>query len=410
MFRSIRVPRTLDKFFRPLHGHVHGDHCEDFRWLVLVMVFAWGRHHVANVSRYLDAQHHRTRFNHFFLVQRWDPEAALRQQARELRRALAPRPGDPVDLLRDDATKATRGKRLEAVAKMQDPTTAAALRGHPYVCGTRLFREHVIPWGIRLDVTQAACAAVGAPVRKTTALAAQLMREVNAPAGVKVVVLFAAYDRGPPVVKAGREPHVHVAATLQSHRHLLQPGWKLQAGRDGRNLLRRRRPATLVITKPHGRARYRVVAAGWLPGGHRGRLQVVFSRTGRAQKILGLVTDAPELSAAQLIQTDDRRWTLAPWVQDVKPRLGLGQYQHRSYGAAVTHRHLVCFAYALLTYLRLHQAGAQGHRTYDKAADLSTATAQDQLRRLLWGDLSTSLKEARQDHPVIEELERFRVA
>ena len=76
----------------------------------------------------------------------------------------------------------------------------------------------------------------------------------------------------------------------------------------------------------------------------------------------------------------------------------------------MTHWHLICFAYALLTYLRLHHADAQGHRTHDKAADLSTATAQDQLRCLLWEDLSTSLKEARQDHPVIEELERFRVA
>jgi hypothetical protein len=54
--------------------------------------------------------------------------------------------------------------------------------------------------------------------------------------------------------------------------------------------------------------------------------------------------------------------------------------------------------------------GAQGHRTHAKAADLSTATAQDQLRRLLWEDLITYLKEERHEHPVIEELERLRVA
>lgn len=45
------------------------------------MAFAWGRHTVAHVYRYLDAQHHRTRFNNFFWVQRWDPEAALRQSS-----------------------------------------------------------------------------------------------------------------------------------------------------------------------------------------------------------------------------------------------------------------------------------------------------------------------------------------
>jgi hypothetical protein len=70
----------------------------------------------------------------------------------------------------------------------------------------------------------------------------------------------------------------------------------------------------------------------------------------------------------------------------------------------------VCFAYALLTHLRIHQAGAQGHRTRDKAADRSTAAAQDQLRSLLWEDLITYLKEERHDQPVIEELERLRVA
>ena len=61
-------------------------------------------------------------------------------------------------------------------------------------------------------------------------------------------------------------------------------------------------------------------------------------------------------------------------------------------------------------HLRIERTSAQGHRTPDKAADLSTATAQDQLRSLLWEDLITYLKEERHDHPVIEELERLRVA
>jgi hypothetical protein len=51
MLRIIRVPRTLDKFFRPLQGYVHGDHFAYFRLLVLAMAFAWGRHHVTNLYR-----------------------------------------------------------------------------------------------------------------------------------------------------------------------------------------------------------------------------------------------------------------------------------------------------------------------------------------------------------------------
>jgi hypothetical protein len=49
--RIIRMPRTLDKFFRPLHRHVHWDPCESFRWLVVVMAFAWGRPQAANFYR-----------------------------------------------------------------------------------------------------------------------------------------------------------------------------------------------------------------------------------------------------------------------------------------------------------------------------------------------------------------------
>ena len=94
MFRIIRVPPALDKLFHTLHPHFHWDHFAYFRLLVLVMAFAWGRRHVANLYRYLDGPHHRTRFNHFFWVQRWDAAAALRQKARERLVALHPTPGE----------------------------------------------------------------------------------------------------------------------------------------------------------------------------------------------------------------------------------------------------------------------------------------------------------------------------
>jgi hypothetical protein len=118
MVRIIRVSRSLAQVFRPLHHHVHWDHFASFRLLVLAMAFTWGRHHVANLCRYLDIHHHRTRFNHFFLVQRWDPEAARHQKAQERLRALAPQPGDPVYLSLDDSKQAKQGKQMDVVAKL----------------------------------------------------------------------------------------------------------------------------------------------------------------------------------------------------------------------------------------------------------------------------------------------------
>jgi hypothetical protein len=110
-----------------------------------------------------------------------------------------------------------------------------------------------------------------------------------------------------------------------------------------------------------------------------GPLPVVFSRKGTARKILGLVTDAPDLSAPQLIQTYARRWTMEPWVKDLKPRLGLGHPQPRPTRAAVLPLPLVGFASALLTHLRTERPGVQGQRTRDKAAHLATAAAPNQL-------------------------------
>jgi hypothetical protein len=98
------------------------------------------------------------------------------------------------------------------------------------------------------------------------------------------------------------------------------------------------------------------------------------------------------------------------WLKDTKQLLGLGHYQNRPYRAAVIHLHLVCFAYALLTHLRMARLGAQGRWTRDKTANLSTATAQDQLRGLIWEDLVAYLKEQCQEKSVLAELERLRVA
>jgi SRSO17 transposase len=410
MFRIIRVPPSLDKFFRPLKGHFHWNHDTYFRLLVVTIAFMWGRRNVANLYRYLDAPFHRTRFNNFFLVERWDPEAALRQKAQELLRALHPQRGETLYLLIDDSKKAKRGKVMDAVAKMKDPTSDAYIQGHQYVCGILVFRQQVIPWGIRLYVKKAHCGAVGVPFRKTTELAAQLIRELQAPAGVKVMVLFDAYYLCHTVVKACREKHFHFASTLKSNRCLCKHGWKLKAGRYGRNLFRRRRTATLVLVKPHGEVRYRYLDAGWLQVSKLGGLHVVFSRKGAAHKILGLVTDDSEVSAAGLIQAYDRRWEIEQFFKDSKQLLGLGHYQNRPYRAAVIHLPLVCFAYALLTHLRIARIGAQGQRTRDKAANLSTATAQDQLRGLLWEDLVTYLKEQCHEKSVLAELERLRVA
>jgi hypothetical protein len=307
MFRTIRVPPALDTCFQPLERHVHWNHFTSFRLLVVTIAFMWGRRHVANVYRYLDAPSHRTRVNNFFLVERWDPEAVLRQKAQELLRALHPKPRETIYLIIDDSKKATRGPCMEAVATMKDPVADTYIQGHQYVCAMLVCRDQVISWGIRLYAKPQHAKAMGRPFRKTTALAAHLIREFKAPTGVTVMVLCDAYDLGHTVVQACRAQGFRLASPLTGNRRLFKPGWKLKAGRYGKHVFRRRRTTSLVLPKPHGRVRYRDVDAGGLKVSTLGPLHVVFSRTGSARTILGLVTDDPELSAAGLIQTYENR-------------------------------------------------------------------------------------------------------
>jgi hypothetical protein len=223
------------------------------------------------------------------------------------------------------------------------------------------------------------------------------------------MALFDAYYLCHTVVKACREQRLPFASTLKSNRSLFKPGWKLKAGRYGRNRLRRCCTATLVLGKPQGKVRYRYGDAGWLQVSKLSVLHVVFSRKEAARKLLGLVTDDPKVSAAGRIQAYDRRWAIEQRLKDTKPLLGLGQYQNRSYGAAVTRLQLVCFAHALLTHRRIERKGAQGERIRDKATGMSVATAQETLRGLIWEDLITYLKEQSHEKSIVTELERLRV-
>ena len=98
------------------------------------------------------------------------------------------------------------------------------------------------------------------------------------------------------------------------------------------------------------------------------------------------------------------------FFKDSQQLLGLGQDQNHPYRAAVTHLHLVCVAYALLTHRRIMRPGAPGQRRHDKAAHWSTAAAQEQLRGWMWDDIIADLKEKTHGEPVLTALERLRVA
>jgi len=404
VFKIPRFPAACARFFEPLQGYFHWGHFEYFRNLVLAMAFAWGRRNISNLYRYLEAETHRTRYNNFLGLKRWDPEGCLAFHALGMIRSLHLRPGETLYFIVDDSKKPKRGRQMEAVDWVYDPVTGKKVRGHLYVTGVVKCRNVVIPWGIRLYAKKNCCRNLGLRFRKTTQLAADLIASFTPPPGVKVVVLFDSYYLCPTVVKACRAKGFHFVSTLKTNRNLFRGGRKLKAGSYGDRYHRHHRKQVVRV----GDATYRAVDAGWLTVGDLGLLHVVFSRRDGDRRPVGLVTDDPSLTLQTLVEAYTHRWGIEVFFKDVKQHLGLGQYQNASYTAAVIHLHLVCFAYALLTHLRLH--GAQGRPKKRHAALQSTREAQDELRRLVWRDLVAYLEELPNEVSMIQELERLLAA
>ncbi len=413
MFKIVHFPKKLQPFFEPLREQFLWDHFHYFRLFVLLIAFAWGRRNVCSLYRYLDERvhPHRSRFNNFLNRTRWQPAVVLALKAQELLALLSPQAGETVELILDDSKKRKRGKAMQAVCWMKDPLTNASMRGHQYVTAVLSFRGYTIPWGVRLYVKKEHCRTLQRPFRKTTELAAELIREFQPPQNVRVRVLFDSFYLCPAVVKACRSKGFHFISTLKSNRNLFRNGRKLKAGAYGRNLFRHGRTAkkSFALKKEHGPVRYTCIDAGWMKVSSLGRLHVVFSRKQGEPKILGLVTDDPKLSARQIITAYDHRWQIEVFFKDGKQLLGLGHYQNLSYGAAVNHLHLVFLAYALLTHMAICDGrSAQGRQTRHRRR--STADLQNELRRMVWEDLTSHLRRCSSANEVIKQLQRLLVA
>ena len=266
---------------------------------------------------------------------------------------------------------------------------------------------HVIPWGIRLYLKKEEAALLDRPFKKTTQLAADLTSEFEPPEGVQVRVLFDSYYLCPTVVNSCRAKGFCFVSTLKSNRNLYKNGRKLKAGAYGWGLFGRRSKKTCRIEKTSGSADYTYVDAGWIPVSDLGPLHVAFSRKNREKKGLGAVSDDPKMSAGQMIRMYDERWRIEVFFKDGKQIPGLGQYQNVSVEAAVTHLHLVCFAYALLTHIAI---GESAKAKCKSAVRLSTADLQNEARRIVWDDLAEHLKQLSSGTQVVKELERLLIA
>lgn len=410
MFKIVRFPSRLENFFRSLKTEFLYGHFEYFRLLVLLIAASWEDKNISSLYRYLDKEHfrHRTRYNNFMNVARWNPENALAHKAYELLGSLNLAKGETIFLILDDSKKDKRGKEMDALGWVHDPMSGKSMWGHQYIKAVIHARGVIIPFAIRLYVKDKDCAGLEMPFRKVTELAADIITSFMAPKGIKVTVLFDTYYLCPVVTKACREKGFHFVSVLKSNRNLKSRGKKLKSGSYGAYCFKTREKSKMKIKKENGIATYYYVDAGWIEVSKLGPAHVIFSRKNSERKILGLVTDHPRLKAADIIKSYDIRWNIEVFFKDAKQLLGLGRYQNRSYKAVVTHLHLVCFAYALLTHIAIHGTCEKEHKR--KKAHTSMKNLQNILRRIIWDDTAQYLKELPNGNSVFKELNRLLVA
>jgi hypothetical protein len=411
MFKIVRFPSKLEHFFNTMKTEFRFGHFVYFKFLVLLIALSWERRNIQALYRYLDPEMfpHRTRFNNFLHVGRWNPEKTLAKKALEILNMLSPTKGENMYLILDDSKKPKRGSKMDAVGWLFDHLTKKHTLGHQYVKATISFRGYTIPWGVRLYVKKEHSPELGIPFKKITALAAELIHSFEPPEGVNVLVLFDSYYLCPKVTQACRSKKFHFVSTLKSNRNLYIRARKFKAGTYGVNLFRRKPKSTFKVSKGRNIAQYKYVEAGWITVSKLGKLHIVFSRKNKERLVMGIVTDHPTLAAPKMITSYENRWSIEVFFKDSKQLLGLGHYQNRPYRAAVTHLHLVCFAYALLTHIAIECLCAQ-EKQPKQARESTTSVLQNRLRCIVWEDTAQYLKELPDHKSIFKELSRLLIA
>ena len=403
MLKIVRVPRRLQDFFRPLRKYFTKPQWRHFQAVLLAVVITFNRRNVSGLSRSIAGGSHRTKLNGFFISSHWDCEEVLRAKAYQLLEELNMKQGETIYLIIDDSHNPKRGKKMAAVGKFKDPLTGHYIIAHNYVAGSLHCRGITIPFAVKLYAKKEYCQNTKKEFKKTTELAAEIIRSFQPPSNIKVIVIFDSYYMCKVVGRAIKDKGFHLISTLKINRNIYcGRGQKRKVGSYGKNTYRRNLKTKVVVTETGQRKVYYAVESEvFLPGF--GMVKVVFSKKKRQRKLLTIVSDDVTLSLRQIVRIYSYRWSIEVFFKNGKQNLGLGEYQTQSYDGVVRHLHLIFIAHSLLTHLQIKQRGAKGKKK-KRVATISIGNLQNQVRMIVLKDLICYLYRKRRDRKRMEKL------
>jgi hypothetical protein len=362
----------------------------------LVLACGWvqtlDRHTVTGVVRAARAvgwKHIRS-FHRFFAVARWMTDRVGLVVVRMIDAVVSA--DEPLIVAVDDTLGRHTGKRIAAASMHRDPLLSTGKKpyfhwGHLWVVAgitVHLFgKTWCLPVLVRLFRGKKRCQAERRPYRKTTQLAAELIRGLAEalPHRRLIVVGDAAYTNSS-VIKR-RPANVTVVGRSRLDAALYEPPPPRRPGQRGRPRVRgaavpspaaqvaapgtKWRKVTATVYGETVTVKVLVIDALWyvVAGSELVRLVVVRDFPGHERDDVFVSTD-PTMDAKTIVETFALRWPLEVTFHETKGKLGFEDPQNRVEKAVERTAPLALWLYSL-TVLWYHKAG-QRHRAAHRAS------------------------------------------
>ena len=414
MPRIGRFPPFCKRFFRRARKLIGRCHFAHF-WRVVVAIAGMnGRRSLVRIEKLCKGRRTRQAIAHFLTQAQWDAPQVLQQTALATLKELGCRAGDTVYMVPDDTQKRKRGKRMDAVSKIFLHAEKVYAHGHTIVGGALVYRGVAIPYAVSLWACDEFCAGTQTAdkpedrigFRKLTELAAEMIRTVTLPEGVRGIVLFDSYYLCPVVTRACQAAGFRYVGVAKKNRNFFpdgRPRDKRKLGRYGAGVLRRDGRWLTVRAKKHRLAE----RVGRLSKA--GRVKLVFSRRARETAWIAMVTNETRWGVKTVLSHYMARWAIEVLFKMSKQYLGLGDYQVLRYRAVERYLHLVLIAHLLLTHLAATAPGAQadseGKR--DPLRLPSVPQMQEKLHATLWEDAIQTMEKGTRHRGIAKKIKEL---
>jgi hypothetical protein len=401
-------PRFVQAFFRPVRPGLTKPRFHHLWTLVLALLLGVRRAKLTHLAGALPGHTHRTAHGAFLSRSDWDAAELLDTEVHGLLRRMKPRRGEVIYLIIDDTRIPKRGKRMFGVSKIWDHKQQRYIHGHFVVSAAVLFRGVTLPWRFELWLAKRWA---GHSYRKSTEIAAEMIRAFDPPKGLKVRVLFDAFYLSPVVTKACETRGFTWFSVAGKNRTIVRTWGVSQKIRDlGPGLLKYRgRPVRMPRSR--GWAKMRIAAVNGRLA-RTGDVRLVFSKRPRSvwKTMVAFATNETKLAARAIVSIYEKRWAIEVLFKELRGDLGLGDYQVLSKDAIQRHLHLCGLAHLLLTHHSMDVVGAQARKVNtevslptmnERLAALRDRLRHDQVRQLLRG---------KRHHKLRQRLERYLLA